>query len=77
MIEELIKLHSIPNNIGLLNDNTLRNREKEMFDLGLAAVDLSLYEWKGTINDEDHITEEELIKIGKDMEKFDNDTNLI
>tara|TARA_Y100000361_G_C10980832_1_gene248960 strand:- start:246 stop:425 length:180 start_codon:yes stop_codon:yes gene_type:complete len=55
----------------------LRNREKEMFDLGLAAVDLSLSEWKGTINDEDHITEEELIKIGKDMEKFDNDTNLI
>ena len=54
----------------------LRNREKEMFDLDL-AVDLSLSEWKGTINDEDHITEEELIKIGKDMEKFDNDTNLI
>ena len=48
-----------------------------MFDLGLAAVDLSLSEWKGTINDEDHFTEEELIKIGKDMEKFDNDTNLI
>ena len=47
-----------------------------MFDLGLAAVDLSLSEWKRTINDEDHI-EEELIKIGKDMEKFDNDTNLI
>ena len=47
-----------------------------MFDLGLAVVDLSLSEWKRTINDEDHITEEELIKIGIDMEKFDNVTNL-
>ena len=53
----------------------LKNRE-EMFDLGLAVVDLSLSEWKRTINDEDHITEEELIKIGIDMEKFDNVTNL-
>ena len=53
----------------------LKNRE-EMVDLGLAVVDLSLSEWKRTINDEDHITEEELIKIGIDMEKFDNTTNL-
>ena len=54
----------------------VKSREKEMFDYGLAIVDLSLSEWKGTIDDEDHITEEELIKIGKDMEKFDNATNL-
>ena len=53
----------------------LKNRE-EMFDLGLAVVDLSLLEWKGTIDNADHITEEELIKIGIDMKKFDNATNL-
>ena len=33
----------------------LKNREREMFDYGLAILDLSLSEWKRTINDEDHM----------------------
>jgi len=49
--------------------------KKEMFDLGLAVVGLSLSEWESTKTDKDKLTEAELIKIGEGMELFDSKSN--
>ncbi len=49
--------------------------KKEMFDLGLAVVGLSLSEWESTKTDKDQLTEAELIKIGEGMELFDSKSN--
>jgi len=46
--------------------------KKEMFDLGLAVVGLSLSEWESTKTDKDQLTEAELIKIGEGLELFDS-----
>jgi len=49
--------------------------KKEMFDLGLAVVGLSLSEWESTKTDKDQLTEAELIKIGEGLELFDSKSN--
>jgi hypothetical protein len=49
--------------------------KKEMYDLGLAVIDLSYSEWVSTKDRKDQLTEVELIKIGEDMELFDIKSN--